>query len=58
MGLGAKMLAAAIAELRRRHPGSRLRGAVKPANTASLRVFAALGFREVSESVFELDSGT
>lgn len=55
VGLGAKMLAAAIAELRRRHPGARLRGAVKPANTASLKVFAALGFKEVSESMFELD---
>ena len=55
-GLGAKMLSAAIGELRRRHPGARVRGAIKPANTASLRVFAALGFKEVSESVYELDA--
>jgi UDP-2,4-diacetamido-2,4,6-trideoxy-beta-L-altropyranose hydrolase len=54
IGLGARMLSAAIAELRRRHPGARVRGAIKPDNTASLRVFAALGFKEVSESVFEL----
>jgi UDP-2,4-diacetamido-2,4,6-trideoxy-beta-L-altropyranose hydrolase len=56
VGLGAKMLATAIAELKRRHPGARLRGAIKPGNTASLRVFAALGFKEISESVFELDA--
>ena len=55
VGLGAKMLAAAIAALRGRHPGARLRGAIKPGNTASLRVFSALGFKEVSQSVFELD---
>ncbi|MGQ0654641.1 MAG: UDP-2,4-diacetamido-2,4,6-trideoxy-beta-L-altropyranose hydrolase [Betaproteobacteria bacterium] len=56
VGLGAKMLAAAIAELRRRYPSARLRAAVKPDNTASLRVFAGLGFKEISASIFELDS--
>lgn len=56
IGLGAKMLSSAIAELRRRHPGARVRGAIKPENTASLRVFATLGFKEVSESVYELDA--
>lgn len=55
-GLGAKMLAMAIAELRRRHPGARLEAAVKADNLASRKVFAALGFRETGETMFELAS--
>ena len=55
-GLGAKMLAMAIAELRRREPGARLQGEIKRDNAASRKVFAALGFRETSETMFELDA--
>lgn len=54
-GLGAKMLSLAIAELRRREPGARLQGEIKKDNAASRKVFAALGFREISEVMFELD---
>jgi UDP-2,4-diacetamido-2,4,6-trideoxy-beta-L-altropyranose hydrolase len=55
-GLGAKMLAMAIAELRRREPGARLQGEIKRDNAASRKVFAALGFRETSDTMFELDA--
>ena len=55
-GLGAKMLAMAIAELRHRAPGARLQGEIKPDNAASRKVFAALGFRETSATMFELDA--
>lgn len=56
LGLGAKMLAMAIAELRRRAPGARLEAQVKPDNAASRKAFAALGFKEVSPVLFELDA--
>ena len=50
------MLAMAIAELRRREPGARLQGEIKRDNAASRKVFAALGFRETSDTMFELDA--
>jgi len=56
VGLGAKMLRMAIEELRRRDPGARLQAEVKPDNTASRRVFDALGFRAASPTLFELDA--
>ena len=52
-GLGGRMLAMAIAELRRREPGARLEAKVKPDNLASRKVFAALGFKQVSATLFE-----
>jgi len=52
-GLGAKMLAMAISELRRRDPDARLEAEVKKDNAASRKVFAALGFTQVSETLFE-----
>ncbi len=56
VGLGAKMLSAAIAELRRRKPGARLTAEVKPDNVASRKVFARLGFKEVSSTMYEQDA--
>ena len=53
VGLGAKMLAMAISELRRRDPDARLEAEVKKDNAASRKVFAALGFTQVSETLFE-----
>ncbi len=44
LGLARKILAAAIKRLTLLHPTPIVTGLVKPENTASLRVFAALGF--------------
>jgi len=55
-GLAAKMLGSAIAELRRREPGATLAAEVKPDNAASRKVFARLGFKEVSGTMFEQDA--
>ena len=52
-GLGGTMLAMAITELRRRHPGARLVAEVKPDNAASRRVFETLGFARISATTFE-----
>jgi UDP-2,4-diacetamido-2,4,6-trideoxy-beta-L-altropyranose hydrolase len=55
-GLAAKMLGAAIAELRRREPRAKLSAEVKPGNVASRRVFARLGFKEASATMYEQDA--
>jgi len=54
-GLAAKMLGLAIEALRRRHPQAQLKAEVKTGNLPSRKVFLALGFREVSDVMFELD---
>jgi UDP-2,4-diacetamido-2,4,6-trideoxy-beta-L-altropyranose hydrolase len=55
VGLSAKMLGMAIAQLHKREPAALLQAQVKKENVVSRKVFGALGFKEVSATMFQLD---